>query len=199
VSGFFKEHEGEFWEERECAASFAELYPGDPGIIAPLYLNLIDLEAGEAVFLPAGILHAYIRGFGVELMANSDNVLRGGLTPKYVDVDELMRILVFSPFRPEILRPEPFSPAASRYACPCGDFSLTVMKGAGENVPYQAEGPSIMIVTEGELRADAGEKSAVLRRGESAFVPAGARLDFSGDYTLYAAGTEAGRYHEDPR
>jgi mannose-6-phosphate isomerase len=194
VSGFFKEHEGEFLEEWECAASFAELYPGDPGIIAPLYLNLIDLEAGEAVFLPAGILHAYIRGFGVELMANSDNVLRGGLTPKYVDVDELVRILVFSPFKPKILRPEPFSPAASRYHCPCGDFSLTVMKGAGENVPYQAEGPSIIIVTDGELRAGADKKTYTLNKGESAFIPAESRLTFSGSYTLYAAG--AG---EDPR
>jgi mannose-6-phosphate isomerase class I len=87
--------------------SFAELYPNDPALIAPLYLNVFHLEPGEAVFLRAGILHAYIHGLGVELMANSDNVLRGGLTPKHVDVPELMKVLEFAPMQPEIIQPPP--------------------------------------------------------------------------------------------
>jgi mannose-6-phosphate isomerase len=85
----------------------AEYYPGDPGILAPLYLNLLRLAPGQALYLPAGILHAYVEGFGVELMAASDNVLRGGLTSKHVDVDELTRVLYFHPFTPEPINPRP--------------------------------------------------------------------------------------------
>jgi mannose-6-phosphate isomerase len=97
-------------DEWRTAAYFARLYPGDPAVIAPLYLNLLRLTPGEAVYLPAGVLHVYIEGFGVELMANSDNVLRGGLTSKHVDIEELTRILKFVPFRPEILRPQELQP-----------------------------------------------------------------------------------------
>ncbi|GHU55832.1 hypothetical protein FACS189442_3860 [Spirochaetia bacterium] len=86
-----------FEAEWKNMVRFAELYPGDPGIIAPLYLNLLKLAPGDAIYLNAGVLHAYIDGFGVELMANSDNVLRGGLTPKHVDVDELIGYWIFPP------------------------------------------------------------------------------------------------------
>ncbi|MCX7656852.1 MAG: mannose-6-phosphate isomerase, class I, partial [Treponemataceae bacterium] len=77
--------------EWETVRSFMSLYPNDITVFAPLYLNLIDLEVGHALFLPSGILHAYVHGFGVELMANSDNVLRGGLTTKHMDTNELLR------------------------------------------------------------------------------------------------------------
>jgi mannose-6-phosphate isomerase len=196
---------GKFGEEWKNVRRFAELYPGDPGIIAPLYLNLLKLAPGEAVYLSAGVLHAYIDGFGVELMANSDNVLRGGLTPKHVDVDELMGALDFSPLKPEILKPQFSNPAASgqgtgfsRYITPCKEFSLAVMKGDGGKQVFPQEGPAIIIVTEGAVRVSAGEtEKLVLRRGESAFIlaagedkiagPAKQSFTFEGDYTLYAA------------
>ena len=73
-----------------------ERYPGDAGVLAAMLLNRMHLEPGEAIYLPAGNLHAYLRGVGVEVMANSDNVLRGGLTPKHVDVPELLRVLDFT-------------------------------------------------------------------------------------------------------
>jgi len=176
--------------EWELIRSFARRHPGDPAVIAPLYLNVFRLQPGEAVFLKAGVLHAYISGFGVELMANSDNVLRGGLTSKRVDVPELMKALDFSPMKPQILRPEP---GASRFAYPvsCEEFSLAVMHGTGGATggaaELRADGPSICIVTEGSASID-GE---TLQKGEAIFVPpAGAGekpLSLRGSYTIYAA------------
>ncbi|MDR2618986.1 MAG: mannose-6-phosphate isomerase, class I [Treponema sp.] len=179
----------EYRDEWKLVSWFAELYPGDPGIIAPLYLNLIDLEPQEAVFLPAGVLHAYVYGLGVELMADSDNVLRGGLTSKHIDKDELFRVLKFSPFMPRILKPEAES-LVFKYPVPCREFSLSVFKDCKNR--YDEPGPSIVIVTEGEVRISDGREEKCLKKGESAFIPAGAAsggLSFSGNYTLYAAGT----------
>ena len=81
-------------------------YPGDVGVLSPLILNLITLQPGQAVFLPPRQLHAYLDGLGIEVMANSDNVLRGGLTPKHIDVPELVKILDFHPYNPKILSPQ---------------------------------------------------------------------------------------------
>ena len=78
-------------------AELAQQHPGDPGCLAPLLLQIVELAAGQAVHLPAGNLHAYLSGGGVEIMAASDNVLRGGLTPKHIDVDELLHVLRFEP------------------------------------------------------------------------------------------------------
>jgi mannose-6-phosphate isomerase len=181
-----KDPSDEYAEEWKYAAHFAELYPGDPAIIAPLYLNLLTLKPGEAMNIPAGILHAYIHGFAVELMANSDNVLRGGLTPKHIDVAELTSILRFAPYKPEILRPSPGenTPGLSRYSSPFREFSLYRMT---RETPFPVCGPAIVLVVEGELTIPT--ENLVLKRGESAFIAAGEPPVFSGDYTLYVAGT----------
>ena len=162
---------------------FASQYPGDPAIISPLFLNLFTLQPGQAVFIPSGVLHAYLNGFGVELMAASDNVLRGGLTPKHIDTGELMNILNFVPFVPQIITP----PSSANWFCyhtPCGDFLLSMMRGAGEEKAFPEKGPAICIVTEGELRAG----NEIFKKGESFYLP---RTDynylFSGDYSLFAA------------
>jgi mannose-6-phosphate isomerase len=187
-------------EEWALLRNLAGLYPGDPGVIAPLYLNLLTLAPGEAIYLPSGVLHAYVYGMGVELMANSDNVLRGGLTPKHIDLKELFRLLLFSPFKPRILRPGVRAEAGDRsfrfkYPVPCREFSLSLIKG-GETV-FSEKGPSIALVTEGELliKDRLGNEKLRLKQGESAFIPAGGEeLLFSGGYTLYAAGIgEPGR------
>jgi mannose-6-phosphate isomerase len=193
----------EYSEEWALLRDLAKRYPGDSGILAPLYLNLLDLAPGEAIYLPAGILHAYVHGMGVELMANSDNVLRGGLTSKHIDPKELFRVLLFSPFRPRILSPglspEGENRAEGRSLCftypaPCGEFSLSLMQG-GERVFFE-KGPSILLVTGGELLIDRNnangssgdDETLRLKQGESAFVPAGrGELRFSGAYTLYVA------------
>ena len=98
---------GEFGREARTALELSERYPGDAGVLAALLLNRVVLQPGEALFLPAGNLHAYLSGAGVELMANSDNVLRGGLTSKHVDVAELLRVLDFTPRTPPVLRGAP--------------------------------------------------------------------------------------------
>jgi mannose-6-phosphate isomerase len=162
---------------------FASQYPGDPAIISPLFLNLLTLQPGQAVFIPSGVLHAYLNGFGVELMAASDNVLRGGLTPKHVDSGELMSILHFVPFVPQIITPPP----AAGWFCyntPCTDFLLSMMKGDGEEKAFGGKGPAICIVTEGELRAG----NEIFKKGESFYLPeADSNCIFNGNYSLYAA------------
>jgi mannose-6-phosphate isomerase len=156
----------------ECAwiARIAEAYPGDPGVIGSLLLKLMRLAPGEAVFLPAGNLHAYLRGVGIELMANSDNVLRGGLTPKHVDVAELLRVLDFE-------APEAAPVAADidggviTYDTPAPEFRLSrIALAAGEELELRTNGPEIVLCTEGALGA--GTPAVPVPAGDSVFVPA---------------------------
>jgi len=162
---------------------FASQYPGDPAILSPLFLNIFTLQPGQAVFIPSGVLHAYLSGFGVELMASSDNVLRGGLTPKHIDTGELMNILYFVPFIPQIITP-PSSTAWFCYNTPCGDFSLSMMKGEGREKAFPVKGPVICIITEGRLSAG----NEIFRKGESFYLPQeDAAYMFNGNYSLYAA------------
>ncbi|MDR2150787.1 MAG: mannose-6-phosphate isomerase, class I [Spirochaetaceae bacterium] len=173
----------EQFPEGQLCTAFAQHYPDDPAIIAPLYLNVIELMPGQALYLPAGVLHAYTAGLGVELMANSDNVLRGGLTSKYVDHTELLHILDFAPFSPVILTPE-----HGVYRTPCEEFSLSVYKSQllMSTVPV----PRILLTIAGRASLSIAGETCTLCRGESAFIPAyaaGAGLTISGDYTLYQA------------
>ena len=149
-----------------------------------MYLNVVDLMPGQAIYLPAGILHAYICGLGVELMANSDNVLRGGLTSKYVDVSELLHILDFSAFSPVILTPQ-----QGVYRTPCKEFSLSVYDGRLSVATLPS--PSILLNTKGTASLSSSGETCTLRCGESAFIPAytaGSGVTISGDnYTIYQA------------
>jgi mannose-6-phosphate isomerase len=171
--------------EWELMRHFAQMYPGDPAIIAPLYLNVFRLEPGEAVFLKAGLLHAYIHGFAVELMANSDNVLRGGLTSKHIDIPELMKVLDFSPLKPQIIKPDP-GLSCFAYPAPCEEFSLMVMRGTEKDssLVFDRDYPSIGIVTEGEVSVG----GTILKQGESAFIPPDKEpLVLRGSFTIYIA------------
>jgi len=178
--------------ELELIRNLARLYPGDPAIIAPIYLNVFRLEPGAAVFLEAGVLHAYIHGFGVELMANSDNVLRGGLTKKYIDMPELMKILDFKPYKPRLITPnaECFS-----YPAPCEEFSLGIIRSCGavgmEKMPFAHEDPSLCVVTEGELIIANSDRETVVKQGESLFIPpvkyGDPLLRLKGSFTLFIA------------
>ena len=171
-------------EQWKLMKSFCALYPQDPAILSPLYLNYIELQPGQAVYIPAGILHAYISGFGVELMSNSDNVLRGGLTPKYVDIGELLNILHFVPFIPQIIKPSA-SVTWYNYHTLCDEFQLACMRGNGDDL-FSGDTPAICIVTEGALKAG----NSTFKKGESFFIPKGAQeLCFSGNYELFAAFT----------
>ena len=150
----------------ECANAVAleAEYPGDVGVIGALLLNLVTLKPGEALALGAGNLHAYLEGTGVELMANSDNVLRGGLTPKHVDVPELLRVLDFTDGPVTIVSPRG-APEAT-YPTPFPDFRLSrVDVEAAVSLPRN--GPDLLLCVEGEVTAN----GLVLARGQSAFAP----------------------------
>jgi mannose-6-phosphate isomerase len=174
-------------------ASLARHYPGDPGVLAAMLLNHVRLLPGEALYLGAGVPHAYLNGLGVEIMANSDNVLRCGLTPKHVDVPELLRIVRFEPAEPALLRPEAGPGGEERYEVPIDEFRLSryvITPGAAAG-PLDARTPQILLCTSGHvaLHSDAGrgEAELTLERGQSAYVPAGEQVRVTGDGTLFRA------------
>jgi mannose-6-phosphate isomerase len=146
-------------------------FPDDPGVLAPLYLNLIHLRPGEAAFLDARILHAYLYGGGIEIMANSDNVLRAGCTVKHVDITELGRVLTFEGDTPVPIRPEP-GHAVSLYATPAAEFELMRVNVAVatrmELVRDRGEVIVLAVGTRAELTDDEG--SVRIGPGESAFL-----------------------------
>jgi mannose-6-phosphate isomerase len=166
-------------------AGIAHHYPGDPGVIAAMLLNHVRLQPGEALYLGAGIPHAYLNGLGVEIMANSDNVLRCGLTPKHVDVPELLRIVRFEPGDPGVLRPEASPDGEEVYETPIDEFRLSryvLPEGSAAHDLTRAT-PQILLCTAGAVRAGEHE----LTPGGSVFVPAGEKAEVSGNGTLFRA------------
>jgi mannose-6-phosphate isomerase len=176
----------EYRNEWYLCTYLASLHPGDAGIIAPLYLNIVDLAPEEAIYIPAGTPHAYINGMGIELLSDSDNVLRGGLTSKHIDHAELMKIMNYSEYMPVIMRP-PESYSLHNY--PAGEFALSVMRCPGTRLQYADPGPSILIVTEGSAAEDEDDcdLEMPLKKGESVFIPAGKKAVFTGTFTAYVA------------
>lgn len=154
-------------------AELAERYPGDVGVISPAFLELVELEPGEAIFSGACELHAYLEGVGVEIMANSDNVIRGGLTKKHVDVDELLRIVDFkAPAAPSI-RPKEVSPGVATFETPAAEFVTTIVDvpAAGSHRVENRASIDVLLATEGAPELVAGERT-VLAKGAAAVVPA---------------------------
>ncbi|MFD6351365.1 mannose-6-phosphate isomerase, class I [Nocardia tengchongensis] len=164
----------EFVPEVRTALELAEAYPGDAGVLAALLLNRITLEPGEGLFLDAGNLHAYLRGVGVEIMANSDNVLRGGLTPKHVDVPELLRVLDFEPLDLPVIEAERVSDSVFRYHTPAPEFGLSRFELAAdaEPVPVVGSGPVIALVTHGRVRLFQGGHALIVECGRAAWISA---------------------------
>ena len=167
----------EFAPEARAVLELGERYPGDAGVLAALLLNRISLKCGEGIFLPAGNLHSYLQGMAMEVMANSDNVLRGGLTPKHVDVPELLRVLDFTPVLDarvgtrrdgiELIYETPTAEFAGSELIVDGD-----QLGHEIDVPARHDGPQILVCTQGSvvLRAKAGEVR--MHRGAAAWVAA---------------------------
>lgn len=171
-------------------------FPGDPGVLVTLLLNRVDLAPGQGLYLPAGNLHAYLHGVAVEIMANSDNVVRGGLTTKHVDVEELLAVT-----EPAVL-PVPWCEAESgaagrkRYRPPVEEFQLERLELGGDDAgavtTISPEGPTVLLCLNGEVdlcesltdmaaapeRASSWEGSALrLHPGESAFLPPGGSVE----------------------
>ena len=165
-------------------------YPGDIGILAPAFLNLVRLRPGQAIALPARQLHAYLRGLGVELMASSDNVLRGGLTPKHVDLPELMRVLRFEARPARILEPEARSSGEAVYVGDADELELAHLS-IGADRPHRAppeHGVEILFCSAGRGTLRQGETTLEIDRGDSFLVPAAAGgYRIEGEATLYRA------------
>lgn len=147
-------------------AWIAGLHPGDPGIVGALFLNHVVLHRGEALYLPAGNIHAYLDGVGVELMEASDNVLRGGLTVKHVDVAELGRVLCRSATPPPILEPVAV-PGGRDYAPEGAGFALAMFEGDGR---VELAGPAIALCLDGGFELAGAVSRARLTRGRAVFV-----------------------------
>lgn len=160
----------EFRPDLVACEAVADAFPGDIGGVVALLLNHVVLQPGEALFLDAGNLHAYLSGLGVELMANSDNVVRGGLTPKHVDVDELLAVVVTEPALAPVQRPE--GPVHT-YDSPVPEFALTRLvdlESGAETV--EVTGPAIVLATSGHLVLRTADRFQRLDRGAPAFLPA---------------------------
>jgi mannose-6-phosphate isomerase len=160
--------------ELETVISLNEKYPGDPGVLISLLLNRVSLAPGEAVYLPAGNVHAYLHGLGVEVMASSDNVLRGGLTPKFVDVPELLRTVDFQPVAVPVLAAERTVLDQELFRPPFEEFQLQRIELApgAAPVPLAQSGAAVVIVVAGDIYLDSPKGDLQLSRGGSAFLAA---------------------------
>jgi mannose-6-phosphate isomerase len=167
------------------------LYPGDRGVLLSLFLNFVSLKPGEAIALPAGNIHAYIYGLGVEIMASSDNVLRGGLTPKHIDVAELESILDFRATPPPVVAPKIIANGLVQYPSPTDDFLLYRADLSGSTVLADLNLPnaSILLCTSGEVAvSNSIEQREVIKRGEAVYVAKDARaFSLAGSGTVFIA------------
>ena len=176
---YVRSGETEFAAEAKTLLELGERYPGDAGVLAALLLNRISLKPGEAIFLSAGNLHSYLSGVGMEVMANSDNVLRGGLTPKHVDVPELLRVLDFTPAAEDTLRTHTHRDGIEFvYETPAPEFATSVLMLDGDNLGHELDalarhdGPQILVCTEGSAVVRAKSDEVRIDRGAAAWVAA---------------------------
>ncbi|NYT94124.1 mannose-6-phosphate isomerase, class I [Salinispora sp. H7-4] len=162
--------------DARLARSLADSYPGDPGVLVALLLNWVRIAPGEAIWMPAGNLHAYLRGTGVEIMAASDNVLRGGLTPKRIDVDELLRVLRFEVLDDPVVRAVPVAPGLVCWPVPVDDFALHQVQVGSDRpeVTVPLVGPRVVLCSAGALTVDDGAGPVELGPGQAAVSPAAA-------------------------
>ena len=158
-----------FAMERETITRLCEDFPDDPGVLAALLLNRVRLERFEAVYLPAGNVHAYLRGLGFEVMANSDNVLRGGLTSKHVDVPELVSVVDFEPLADPVLTATPVADGVSAYETGCEYFAVHRVDLVGDERTIDGVGPRIICCVAGTVDALGKESAVTLSAGQSAF------------------------------
>ena len=166
--------------------------PDDMGIFAPIFLNLISLKPGQALFLPSGELHAYLDGFGIELMANSDNVLRGGLTKKHIDVPELIRVLNFEEKEVDVLMPQKNKECEGVYYSIAEEFVLSVIYDE-KNISYtspEKRSVEIILCTDGKASVTdiSINENITLTRGTSVIIPSSVKkYKIEGKATLYKA------------
>ncbi len=167
-------------------------YPDDMGIFAPILLNLISLKPGQAIFLPSGELHAYLDGLGIELMANSDNVLRGGLTKKHIDVPELLNVLNFEETNVNILLSQKDKDCEGIYHSMAEEFVLSVISDE-KNISYtspEKRSVEIILCTDGKASITdiSINENILLKKGTSVIIPSSVnKYRIEGKATLYKA------------
>lgn len=164
----------DIWE-RELAwiERLAQLYPQDCGVLAPLYLNVVQLQPMEALFLDTGTPHAYLHGAGIEVMTASDNVLRAGLTSKHIDLKELSKVLIFKPLSPEILRLNSGTTGLGFFPQKADEFKLGYAQvNPASRLDLQLDTPAIILCMEGELSLVQSSSQIRLQRGKAAFCDA---------------------------
>lgn len=172
---------GEWQVEAACITDLAEGYPVDIGVVLAILLNHIRLSPGEAIFLSAGQIHAYTKGFGVELMANSDNVLRAGLTPKHINVPELLRTVDFAAAAVVPVCSDQIREGELSYPVPVEDFAMSRIDLPEHGVlDLDCAGPSLVLCVAGRLTVVAGGERIELAPGGSLFASAGDPITVQG-------------------
>ena len=162
--------------EAQLVHRLAAMYPGDPSVLVTLLLNRVQLQPGEAVFLGPGNLHAYLHGFGVEIMGASDNVVRGGLTVKHIDIEELLSVLRYETLADPVVRPIEEQPGRWRYPTPDGPFELWRFEVTG-SLTHTAEGRELLLCTNGT--------AGPLHRGATVYLAAGESITLDGPSTVF--------------
>jgi mannose-6-phosphate isomerase len=174
--------------DRETVTWLAQEFGADPGILISLLLHRVTLRAGEALFLDAGNVHAYLRGIGIEVMTASDNVLRGGLTSKHVDVPELLRVASWEPLAAPVWPATPEGPGLVAFRPPVTDFVLFAVHDPEPSASVVAEGPGILLGLDGALTVTGSTTHARLARGSAFYVsPDEFPLTFTGRGRAVAA------------
>ncbi|CAN2039194.1 Mannose-6-phosphate isomerase [Candidatus Magnetomoraceae bacterium gMMP-15] len=165
-------------------------YPNDIGVLSPLFLNLIELQPGEAMYLPAGEIHSYLKGTAIELMANSDNVIRGGLTQKHIDLPELLKTLTFNTEKIEILLPEQQNRAEQVYLTDAEEFVLSIIR-VNQDVNFISEKKrniELILCIEGEAIISGQHEDISVKKGISIMIPAFVKKYYiQGNAVMYKA------------
>jgi mannose-6-phosphate isomerase len=158
----------------------------DRGVFSIYFFNMVKVDPGEAIFQGAGIPHAYLEGQNVELMANSDNVLRGGLTPKHIDVPQLLKHTTFEGVTPAVMKGEEIKKGEKNYSCPVDDFGIGKIElEAGQAYTSSASSIEIIVIMEGDMQIQ-GFNNLHLRKGEVAAILCGETYNISAEHHLLA-------------
>lgn len=161
------EIKGSYSKEIRCAQKLLSFYPKDNFILAPFIMNLLYLEPFCAIYLDAGIPHAYLQGAGVEIMASGDNVLRAGLSPKHIDKAELLKIVELKPYLPKIIQPKAMENTLISYPVPVQDFNLSTCQIDGKMELKGVNNPAIVLILEGKLIVKGATEDRFLSKGEA--------------------------------
>ena len=173
---------------RDLALSLLEKHPGDTGVMVSLMLNHLVLEPGEAIFLPAGNLHAYLSGLGVEVMAASDNVIRGGLTSKHIDRAELLNITDFQELLEPLVKPVKLAEGFFEYQADSSEFRIYLAELTGSNLLADLDLPSgaLVMCTAGEVAVSTSlEEREVLGKGNVVYLSEAKKFSLSGSGSAF--------------